>query len=114
MPASSSTVDNNHLTLGLFDAVFPGVLPGYGANTSIRRLGDILNYAKTDEQEKTILKNIYNYGGFRESNNDQLIPIRQLELFKDRRKVEGDDKLAAADKAKQLAEIDKQLAALKK
>jgi hypothetical protein len=44
---SSSTVDNNHLTLGLFDAVFPGVLPGYGANTSIRRLGDILNYAKT-------------------------------------------------------------------
>ena len=74
----------------------------------------VLNYAKNDPAEKAVLKNIYNYGGFRESNNDQLIPIRQLELFKDRRKVEGDDKLAAADKAKQLAEIDKQLAALKK
>ncbi len=43
----SSTVDNNHLTLGMFDAVFPGLLSGYGTSTSIRRLGDILNYAKT-------------------------------------------------------------------
>jgi phosphonate transport system substrate-binding protein len=74
----------------------------------------VLNYAKNDPAEKAVLKNIYNYGGFRESNNDQLIPIRQLELFKDRRKVEGDDKLSAADKTKQLADIDKQLAALKK
>jgi len=74
----------------------------------------VLNYAKNDPAEKAVLKNIYNYGGFRESNNDQLIPIRQLELFKDRRKVEGDDKLSAAEKTKQLADIDKQLAALKK
>jgi hypothetical protein len=44
---SSSTVDNNHLSLGLFDAVFPQLLGGYGTGTSIRRLGDILNYAKT-------------------------------------------------------------------
>jgi hypothetical protein len=35
-------------------------------------------------------------------------------LFKDRRKVEGDEKLSAAEKTKQLADIDKQLAALKK
>lgn len=74
----------------------------------------VLNYAKSDQAEKDVLKNIYNYGGFRESNNDQLIPIRQLELFRDRRKVEADDKLAAADKAKQLADIDQKLAALKK
>jgi phosphonate transport system substrate-binding protein len=73
----------------------------------------IVNYAKTDAAEKAILKNIYNYGGFRESNNDQLIPIRQLELFKDRRKVETDDKLAADERAKQLAEIDRKLASLK-
>ena len=57
---------------------------------------------------------MYRLAGFKASTDAQLIPIRQLELFKDRRKVEGDDKLAAADKAKQLAEIDKQLAALKK
>jgi len=44
---SSSTVDNNHLSLGLFDAVFPQLLGTYGTGTSIRRLGDILNYAKT-------------------------------------------------------------------
>jgi phosphonate transport system substrate-binding protein len=73
----------------------------------------VLNYAKSDEQEKTILKNIYNYGGFRESSNDQLLPIRQLELFKDRSKVEHDAALDAATRAKQLAEIDAKLAALK-
>ena len=44
---SSSTIDNNHLSLGLFDAVFPQLLGGYGTGTSIRRLGDVLNYAKT-------------------------------------------------------------------
>jgi phosphonate transport system substrate-binding protein len=75
--------------------------------------GFILNYAKTDEQEKTILKNIYNYGGFRESSNDQLVPIRQLELFKDRSKIENDTALDAATRARQLADIDARLAALK-
>lgn len=73
----------------------------------------VLNYAKTDEQEKTILKNIYNYGGFRESSNEQLVPIRQLELFKDRSKVENDASLDVAARVKQLAEIDAKLAALK-
>lgn len=74
----------------------------------------VLNYAKSDPAEKAILNKIYNYDGFRESNNDQLIPIRQLELFRDRRKVENDDKLAADERAKQLAEIDRKLAALAK
>jgi phosphonate transport system substrate-binding protein len=74
----------------------------------------VLDYAKTDEAEKAILKNIYNYAGFRASSNDQLIPIRQLELFRDRMKVESDDKLSAADRSRQLAEIDQKLAALGK
>lgn len=74
----------------------------------------VLGYAKSDPAEKAILNNIYNYDGFRESNNDQLIPIRQLELFRDRRKVEGDEKLSADERARQLAEIDRRLAALKK
>lgn len=73
----------------------------------------VLNYAKSDEQEKTILKNIYNYGGFRESSNEQLVPIRQLELFKDRSKIENDAALDAATRARQLADIDAKLAALK-
>lgn len=74
----------------------------------------VLNYAKNDEAEKAVLKNIYNYGGFRESNNDQLIPIRQLELFRDRLKVENDDKLSASDKSRLLGEIDHKLTALRK
>jgi phosphonate transport system substrate-binding protein len=72
----------------------------------------VLNYAKTDPEEKRILGVIYNYGGFRDSNNDQLIPIRQLELFRDRAKVQSDEKLAADEKNRQLAEIDRKLAAL--
>lgn len=74
----------------------------------------VLNYAKTDESEKAVLKNIYNYGGFRESTNDQLIPIRQLELFRDRLKVENDERMSAGDKTRMLAEIDQKLAALRK
>ena len=73
----------------------------------------VLNYAKSDPQEKAILGKIYNYGGFRESSNAQLIPIRQLELFKDRTKIAGDASMSADQKSKALAEIDAKLAALK-
>ncbi len=34
------------LTRGLFDAVWPDTVPDYGGTTSLRRLGDILSYAK--------------------------------------------------------------------
>ena len=74
----------------------------------------VLGYAKTDLAEKAILKNIYSYGGFRESNNDQLIPIRQLELYRDRAKAMGDDKLTADEKTRTVAEIDRKLAVLSK
>jgi len=57
---------------------------------------------------------IYNYGGFRDSNNDQLIPIRQLELYKDRVKIENDANYSAEEKTRLLADIDKKLAALAK
>ena len=49
---------------------------------------------------------------FSPSSDAQLIPIRQLELFKQRAKIEGDDSIDAADKQKQIAEIDAQLDAL--
>jgi phosphonate transport system substrate-binding protein len=52
--------------------------------------------------------------GFKASTNSQLIPIRQLELFKARNKFEADMNLAAAEKQTKLADIDKQLAALGK
>ena len=74
----------------------------------------VLGYAKTDPAEKAILKNIYSYGGFRDSSNDQLIPIRQLELFRDRAKAESNDKLSPDERTRLLADIDRRLAALGK
>jgi phosphonate transport system substrate-binding protein len=74
----------------------------------------VLNYAKNNPAEKEVLKNIYNYAGFRASSNAQLDPIRQLELFKERGKVENDAALNQADKAKKMAEIDAALAKFKK
>lgn len=73
--------------------------------------GFLLNYGKSDA-DKAVLKNIYNYSGFKESSNAQLVPIRQLELFKDRTKVENDAQYSADEKTKMLADIDKKLAAL--
>ncbi len=70
------------------------------------------NYGKTDPREKEILMKISKLSGFKESSNKQLTPIRQLELFKDRVKVEADTAMSEADKKTRLADIDKQLAAL--
>jgi phosphonate transport system substrate-binding protein len=75
--------------------------------------GFLLAYGKSDA-DRAVLKNIYNYSGFKESTNDQLVPIRQLELFKDRRKVENDEQYSADEKSKLIAEIDKKLAGLNK
>lgn len=70
------------------------------------------NYAKTDAREKEIVMKISKLSGFKPSSNAQLIPIRELDLFSRRNKIEADTTLAAADKAAKLAEIDKLLAAL--
>ena len=72
-----------------------------------------VGYGK-DEREKTILKNLYRLAGFKASSDAQLLPIRQLELFKDRRKFEGDANMSDADKRLKLAEIDAKLAELAK
>lgn len=70
------------------------------------------NYAKTDPREKAIVMKISKLSGFKPSTNAQLTPIRELDLFSKRNKIEADATLAAADKASKLADIDKQLAAL--
>ena len=63
-------------------------------------------------REKEILKGMQQIAGFRESTDMQLVPIRQLELYKDRIKIETDEKMAAAEKSSKLADIDKKLADL--
>lgn len=78
------------------------------------KLKDFLfNYGKTDAREKEVLMKINKISGFKPSTNAQLVPIRQLDLFGKRNKLEADTTLSDADKQAKLAEIDKQLAALK-
>jgi phosphonate transport system substrate-binding protein len=71
------------------------------------------NYAKTDAREKEVVMKISKLSGFKASTNDQLKPIRQLDLFGKRTKLEADTTLSDADKKTKLADIDQQLAALK-
>lgn len=73
----------------------------------------VVGYGK-DEREKEILKNLYRLKGFKASTDAQLLPIRQLELFKERGKYENDPNMAEADKKTKLAEIDAKLADLAK
>ncbi|MNH42305.1 hypothetical protein D3C79_1039770 [compost metagenome] len=51
--------------------------------------------------------------GFKPSTNDQLKPIRQLDLFAKRNKIEADTTMGDADKKAQMAQIDQQIALLK-
>ena len=71
-----------------------------------------MTYGKGGQLEKDNLFKLSKLSGFKASTNNQLIPIRQLELFKSRNKYEADTTLALTDKQSKLAEIDKQLAAL--
>lgn len=71
------------------------------------------NYAKTDAKEKEVVMKISKLSGFKASTNEQLKPIRQLDLFAQRNKVDGDTTLSASEKQTKLADIDQKLAALK-
>ncbi len=74
----------------------------------------IFNYGvkgKNVEQEKKVLAALL-WAPFKASNNDQLLPIRQLELFKSRSKIEADTGITPAEKTQKLAEIDAKLSAI--
>lgn len=73
----------------------------------------IMTYGTTGNEKETAVLAALGWAPFRESTNDQLLPIRQLELFKSRIKIENDAKLAADEKAKKIAEIDAKLEAIK-
>jgi len=75
-----------------------------------------INYGKQGpdvERQKENLARL-TYQGFRPSDDTQLIPIRQIELAKERGRLTRDASLSAEDKSNRLAEIDAQLAALDK
>ena len=67
-------------------------------------------YGKGGQQEKDNLMKVSKLSGFKASTNAQLIPIRQLELFKERNKFEVDATMPAAEKQLKMAEVDKKLA----
>lgn len=75
-----------------------------------------LAYSKTGpnaEQEKEILKKL-TFGGIQDSSNAQLKPIRQLELFKQKKKVEDDSAMKAEEKKAMLDDINRKLADIAK
>jgi phosphonate transport system substrate-binding protein len=76
-----------------------------------KQIGDFLfAYGQTPEQKKTL--EALQWAKLQPSNDDQLLPIRQLAVFQQRNKVVADGSLSEADKQHQLAELDAQLKAL--
>ncbi|WAJ39494.1 phosphonate ABC transporter substrate-binding protein [Pseudomonas sp. GOM7] len=69
-----------------------------------------MTYGATPEQKKVLAG--LQWGQFKASDNDQLLPIRQLELFKKRTEVANNTTLKDADKQAQLKELDAELAKL--
>jgi phosphonate transport system substrate-binding protein len=69
-----------------------------------------VTYGK-DERERAALRKI-GISGFQASDNNQLLPIRQLELFKQKLALEKDTALPAGEKQAKLEEIERKLAEL--
>ena len=76
-----------------------------------------LAYGRLGPDVKRQLKVLANMSSglapFTDSTNAQLYPIRQLALFKDKLKIEGDKRLSADEKKKKLGVINKKLDELK-
>jgi phosphonate transport system substrate-binding protein len=73
-----------------------------------RKIADfIFGYATSDENERKILAGLQ-WAPFKKSDNNQLLPIRQMEINKALAKVKADTGMAEADKKAQLAELQKE------
>lgn len=72
-----------------------------------------MTYGLKDANERKILSDLQ-WAPFASSSDDQLIPIRQLVLYKNRLKIESNIQLSAQDRDAQLATIDQQLNVLKR
>ncbi len=70
----------------------------------------LTGYGQTDA-EKSVLKTL-GLAGFRASSDAQLIPTRQLELVRDKNKLEADAAMAPAEKQAKLAQIEARLSEL--
>ena len=73
-----------------------------------KKINDFFTNYGADQKELAILAALQ-WGKFRVSSDDQLLPIRQLELFKQRSQIGGDKTFSAAEKDAKLKEIDASL-----
>lgn len=72
-----------------------------------------LNYGKGGDAAREMANlNKLTLGGFRDSSNAQLSPTRQLELFKEKIKLEADTAMSSQEKAGKLDAINRKLAEL--
>jgi len=76
-----------------------------------KQIRDFLVAYGRDAREKAILANI-EYSAFRPSSDAQLVPVRQIELARERARVESDTTLDADEKVRKLKELDARLAEL--
>lgn len=80
--------------------------------------GFIFTYGRQGPDKERQIKVLAGMSGgwapFNESTDAQLIPIRQLSLFKDRMKIEGDAHMDAKEKQAKLGQIDAKLGELQK
>jgi phosphonate transport system substrate-binding protein len=67
----------------------------------------IFGYATAEEAEKKVLAGLQ-WAPFKKSDNNQLLPIRQMEVNKALAKVKADTSIAEADKQAQVAELQKE------
>ncbi len=86
------------------------------ADAKAKLYGFLMSYGRVGTEEdlkkqRAVLAAL-GWAPFRPSSNDQLIPIRQLEANRKLLKVEGDDKIAAEDKKKQVEAIKAEIAKL--
>lgn len=70
-----------------------------------------VQYGSTPEEKANLMK-LSKLSGFKASTDRQLVPIRQLELFREKTRLETDTTTAAAEKRARLAEIERKLAEL--
>lgn len=70
-----------------------------------------VSYGTSDAREKAVLNKI-GLAGFKASDNRQLLPIRQLELFKEKNKFESDTAMNPAERQAKIADINRKLADL--
>lgn len=69
--------------------------------------------ADADAKAKKVLADLQ-WAPFKKSDNNQLLPIRQMELQKEIDKVKADDKISADDKKAKLAELQSRFEAIGK